>query len=216
MAFSGPCIFKLSIFILLFYLIDMVQVPSILDTTISETISENQASHIQAAVDILASRATVDRFQLNETKCKELLVNFNVKNSTFFEPVVVNGMPIDLVTSAKILDLNLSNDLKWNCHIDFIIKKAKKRLYGVSQLKRPGLGPRELVQLFRTCIRPITEYAWPVFHDGLPVYLSNELECVLKRSMRGYFPLCSYNEAFVKSGLTKLSDRRQELVEKLF
>ncbi|XP_044182118.1 uncharacterized protein LOC122962934 [Acropora millepora] len=50
------------------------------DITISATISENQASHLQAAVDILASRATVDRFQLNETKCKELLVNFNVKN----------------------------------------------------------------------------------------------------------------------------------------
>ena len=55
-------------------------------------------------------------------------------------------MSIYLVTSAKILGLNISNDLKWNCHIDFIIKKAKKRLYGLSQLKRSGLSPRELVQ----------------------------------------------------------------------
>ena len=30
------------------------------------------------------------------------------------------------------------------------------------------------------------------------------------------FSFCSYNEALVKSGLTKLSDRRQELVDKLF
>ena len=30
------------------------------------------------------------------------------------------------------------------------------------------------------------------------------------------FPLCSYNEALVESGLSKLSDRRQELVDKLF
>lgn len=73
----------------------------------------------------------MDKFQLNETKCKELLINFNLKNPTSFDPVVVNGMPIDLVTSAKILvRLNMSSDLKWNCHIDFIIKKAKKRLYG--------------------------------------------------------------------------------------
>jgi len=106
------------------------------DATISETISKNQASHIQAAVDTLASRATADKFQLNETKCKELLINFNNKNPTSFDPVVVNGMPIDLVNSAKILSLNISNDLKWNCHIGFIIKKAKKRLYGLSQLKR--------------------------------------------------------------------------------
>ena len=107
-------------------------------------------------------------------------------------------MPIDLVTSAKILGLNISNDLKWNCHIDSIIKKAKKRLYSLSQLKRSGLGTRELVQFFCTCIRPITEYACPVFHDGLPVYLSKELEGVQKRAMRIIFPLCSYNEALVE------------------
>ena len=178
------------------------------DTTISETIRKNQASRIQAAIDTLASRATVDKFQLNETKCKELLINFNTKNPTSFDPVVVNGMPIDLVTNAKILGLNFSNDLEGNCHIDFIIKKAKKRLYGLSQFKRSGLGPRELVRFVRTCIRPITEYACPVFHDGL--------EGVQKRAMRIIFPLCSYNDALVKSGLTKLSDRRQELVDKLF
>ena len=33
--------------------------------------------------------------------------------------------------------------------------------------------------------------------------------------MRIIFPLCSYNEAKIKSGLTKLSDRGQELVDKL-
>ncbi|XP_068739340.1 uncharacterized protein [Montipora capricornis] len=184
------------------------------DTTISATISKNQASHIRAAVDTLASHATVDELQLNETKCKELLINLNTKNPTSFDPVVVNGMPIDLVTSAKILGLNISNDLKWNCHIDFIIKKAKKSLYALSQLKRSGLGPRGLVQFFRTCICLITEYACPVFHDGLPVYLSNELEGVQKQAMCIIFPLCSYNEALVKSGLTKLSDR-QELVDRL-
>ena len=34
--------------------------------------------------------------------------------------------------------------------------------------------------------------------------------------MRIIFPLCSSNEVLVESGLTKLSDRRQELVGKLF
>ena len=38
-------------------------------------------------------------------------------------------------------------------------------MYSLSQLKRSGLGTRELVQFFCTCIRPITEYVCPVFHD---------------------------------------------------
>ena len=117
-------------------------------------------------------------------------------------------MPIELVTSAKILGLNVSNDLKWSSLIDSNIKKAKKRLYSLSHLKRFGLGTRELVQFFRTCIRPITEYACPVFHDGL----STELEGVQKRAMCIIFPFCS----LVESSPIKLSDRRQELVDKLF
>ena len=121
-------------------------------------------------------------------------------------------MPIELVTSAKILGLNVSDDLKWNSHIDSNIKKAKKRLYSLSHLKRSGLGSRELVQFFRTCIRPITEYACPVFHDSLPAYLSTELEGVQKRAMCIIFPLCS----LVESSPIKLSDCRQELVDKLF
>jgi len=133
----------------------------------------------------------------------------STKNTTSFDPVVVNGMPIGLVTSVKILGLNVSSDLKWNCHIDSIIKKARRRLYSLSQLERSGLGTRKLVQFYWTCIRPITEYACPVFHDGLPASLSNELEGVQKRAMRIIFPFCTYNEALVESGLIKLSDRRQ-------
>ena len=71
---------------------------------------------------------------------------------------------VDLVTSAKILGLQwFENGIVVYILFDFIIKKAKKHLYGLSQLKRSGLGPRELVQIFRTCIRPIMEYVCPVF-----------------------------------------------------
>ena len=94
------------------------------DTTISETISKNQHSHIQAAVDSLVNRASVDKFQLNETKCKELRINFSTKNTTSFDSVVVNGMPIELVASAKTLRLNVSSDLKCNSHIDSVIKQS--------------------------------------------------------------------------------------------
>ena len=41
--------------------------------------------------------------------------------------------------SAKTLGLNISYDLKWNCHIDSINKNAKKHLYSLSQLIRFGL-----------------------------------------------------------------------------
>ena len=113
------------------------------DTTISETISKNQDSHIHTAVDTLVNRAS-------QTKCKELYINFSTKNTTYFDSVVVNGMPIGLVASVKTLGLNVASDLKWNSRIDSVIKKAKKRLYSLSQLKPSGLGTCELVQFFCT------------------------------------------------------------------
>ena len=44
----------------------------------------------------------MDKIWFNETKYKELRINFNT-NNTLFDPVVVNGIPIDLVARAKIL-----------------------------------------------------------------------------------------------------------------
>ena len=98
------------------------------DTTILETISKNQESQIQAAIDTLVNGASGDKFQLNKTKCKEPHINFSTKTTTSFDHIVVNDMPIELVATVKIPGLNASSDLKWNCHIDSIIKKAKKCL----------------------------------------------------------------------------------------
>ena len=66
-----------------------------------------------------------------------------------------------------------------------VVKKARKRL-----LKRSGLGSNELVQFYRTCIRPIT--------DSLPLYLSRELKAVQKMARRIIFSCISYEDALVK------------------
>ena len=137
------------------------------DTTISETISKNQDTHIQAAVNTLVNPRFLGHFQLNETKCKELRINFSTKNTTSFDPVVVNDKPIELVATAKILGLNVSSDLKWNSHIDSIIKKAQKRLYSLSQLKRSGLGTRGLVPVFPTAFPRTSPMNLSEYKNGL-------------------------------------------------
>ena len=114
-----------------------------------------------------------------------------------------------------LLSSTLSSNLKWN-HVDEIVKKSRKRLYCLSQLKRSGLKPPELIQFYRTCTRPITEYTSPVFHDCLPAYLSKDIESIQRRAMRISFPSLSYKEALDEAGLISLSVRRQSLTNKLF
>ena len=50
------------------------------DITMSEDILKNQPSQVQAAVDHLSK---LDKFQLNETKCKELRIGFSKAEREF-------------------------------------------------------------------------------------------------------------------------------------
>ena len=120
------------------------------------------------------------------------------------------------MTSAKLLGLNISSDLKWNVHVLELVKKTSCRLYFLRQLKRSQATPEELILFYITCIRSILEYACPVFHRALPGYLSEDLERLQKRALRIIYPGMSYNQALEFSGLPTLFERREEFSSKLF
>ena len=170
------------------------------DTTMSESIVKGGVRYFQNDVDEFVWQALVNKFQLNERKCKELRIGFG-KETPRFDPIQINGGLVEVVIDAKILGLHISNNLKWNKHIDEIIKKVRKRLYFFSQLKRSKVGVNELVQFYITCIRPIIEYACQAFHNGLTQYLSYDLEMIQKRAMKIIFPWIPYDEALGVAGL---------------
>ena len=109
-----------------------------------------------------------------------------------------------------------SVDLKWNAHVDEIVKKVNKRLYFLRQLKRAQVKSKELVLFYLTCIRSVMEYACTLFHSSLPQYLSVDLERCQKRSLRIMFPDKEYDEALACTGLLSLHERRENIADKLF
>ena len=185
------------------------------DTSMPETVHKGQPSGIQFAVDDLVRQAEIDKFQLNETKCKELQISFS-RSVDPFEAVTINNKPIEVVTSAKLLGLTISNNLKWNAHRENVIKKGASRLYLLRQLKRAKGDPAQLLCSYNTCIRPMSEYACQVFHNGLPEYLSEELEKIQRRALRIIFPDLGYQEAKKECNIAPLHQRRQWLTERLF
>ena len=60
--------------------------------------------------------------QINLSKTKELHVCFSFQ-SPFYAPIIVSDRVIDTVSEAKLLGVVISSDLKWNSHIDYIIRK---------------------------------------------------------------------------------------------
>ena len=86
----------------------------------------------------------------------------------------------------------------------------------LSRFKRAKVPPKELLTFYTTCIRPITEYARPVFYNGLPKYLSNELERLQKPALRIICPEVSYADALVTRNLIPLYERKNTLTVKFF
>ena len=153
------------------------------DTTLAECVEKNETSSMQSRVDKFVTKSRADGFQLNESKCKELRISFTKSENTL-EPVTINNTNIEVVPSAKLLGVMISNDLKWNVHVEMICKKVPVSLYFLRQLKRAKVPANDLLSFYSTCIRPVAEYACPVFHTALPQYLSDQLERLQKRALR--------------------------------
>ena len=180
------------------------------DTTIAECVDKKKDSRILSDVEELITKSNQNKFQLNESKCKELRISFT-KPAAVFAPIFINGEAIEVVSTVKLLGLNISSDLRWNCHVAKISK-----LYFLRQLKRANIPAKNLLIFYLACIRPVMEYACPVFHNALPAYLSAELEQLQKRAMRIIFPFAPYRDALHQANLETLTGRRQSITNKPF
>ena len=146
---------------------------------------------------------------MNESKCKELRISFTKSENTL-ELVAINNTNIEVVPSAKLLGVMISNDLKWNVHVEMICKKVAVRLYFLRQLKRTKLPANDLLSFYTTCIRPI-------FHTALPQYLSDQLEHLQKRALRIISTNdLSYRQALEVFNTPTLYDRREAIGNLMF
>ena len=83
---------------------------------------KNGISSLQSRVDEFVTKSQADGFQLNESKFKELRISFT-KSENILEPVTINNTNIEIVPSAKLLGVMISNDLKWNVHEQWAISE---------------------------------------------------------------------------------------------
>ena len=121
---------------------------------------------MQSRVEFL-TKSRADGFHLNESKCKEPRISFTKSENTL-EPLTKNNTNTKVVLSAKLLEVMILNALKWNVDVEMICKKVATRLYFLKQLKRAKVRTKHLLNFYTTCIRPVVEYACPVFHTTLP------------------------------------------------
>ena len=74
-----------------------------------------------------------------------------------------------------MLGVTISNDLRWNIHIEEQLKTTRKLVFIILQLKRAGLTQQQLVTIYQAYIRSILMYGYPCFCN-LPYSLFKRLQ----------------------------------------
>ena len=104
------------------------------------------------------------------------------------QSVTIGEQVLERVEHAQMLGVTISNNLTWSKHVDNIVSKAGKRVDMLYQLKRAGISQNDLVKIYVSIIRPVLEYACPLWSTSLPTYLSDAIEMIQKRVLRSIHP----------------------------
>ena len=183
------------------------------DTTTLEIIPRNSIRLLNFAGNDIHRFSVDHRKKLNLVKCKDMLINFMHNHNFILDSIVLGNNTIETVNTCKLLRVHISSDLKWNCHVEYITKRANKRLYSIRILKRSDTLQIQLVKIYVSLIRPIYEYAAPAWQN-IPDHLQEKIERVQKRALHIIFPDASYSKAMQMAGLTTLKERRERLCVK--
>ncbi len=70
-------------------------------------------------------------------------------------PLTIMSSTVTAVESFRFLGTTISQDLKWDTHIDSIVKKAQQRLFFLRQLKKFNLPQAHMTQFYSAVIESV-------------------------------------------------------------
>jgi hypothetical protein len=122
------------------------------------------------------------------------------------------GEPIQWVDTARYLGMTLYKRLTWSAHIiDQIRKKAAQRLGALGPLlnRRSSLSIRNGVLLYKQLIRPIMDYACPVWTSATRSHIK-KLQLLQSKCLR----VAWYKQIHDDLGVPYFSDHIRHLTER--
>ncbi|KAI5606542.1 gastrula zinc finger protein XlCGF28.1-like [Silurus asotus] len=87
---------------------------------------------------------------LNVSKTKELIMDLSTKQGRSYQPLNINGTPVERVDSFRYLGVKITQGLSWSCQTNTLVKKAWQRLYHLRRLMDSKL-PSQMLKTFYNC-----------------------------------------------------------------
>ena len=124
--------------------------------------------------------------------------------------IVVGDEQIKGADKMNILGVTLDKNCGFASHVLNAARKLRSRSWAISRLKRKGMSEGDLLKVYSSLIRPVVEYASPVWHSTITSEQSYMLEKEQSHVLRQiYGPGVSAKGMRIKANLPLLSARRK-------
>ncbi|KAL0153934.1 hypothetical protein M9458_050765, partial [Cirrhinus mrigala] len=146
------------------------------DTILIGLINDGDKSAYRQEVKELAVWCSHNNLELNTFKTVEMTVDFR-RNPPALPPLTIMDSTVTSVETFRFLGTTITQNLKWDNHIDLIVKKAQQRLYFLRHLRKFNL-PKELL---KQCYSVIIE---SILCTSITVWFSSATKTDLRRLQR--------------------------------
>ena len=113
----------------------------------------------------------------------------------FFHTEVRLGVDefLEVRKELTILGIIIQPNLKWNSNTESICKKAYRNMWTIRRMKVLGMDTFALLDYYMKEVRVHLELAVPVWHSGLTLKLSSDIERVSGSRLRSYLMIGPMN-----------------------
>ena len=182
------------------------------DLTIGETRGFNDDSAIQASLDSLNDWSKKNNLKLNPSKCQAMQIYFGRKSAPSVD-LHIDDHKLAVVDKVKLLGVIIQNNLCWSEQVDSMCGKANRKMFMFRKLKQAALNDDELLVVYRGYVRPVIEYAAPLWHSSITQSQDSQIEKIQKRVCKYILGrrYTTYEDALTTLKLQSLHDRRLKL-----
>ena len=179
-----------------------------------QTKLSDDANVLQEIVDKLKDFASERQMLVNNVKSAVMMFSTS-RTKAFPAEISLDGKYLEVKQKMRILGVIVSSDLRWEENTDHLCKKAFKNMWVLRRMKSLKMDIFTIMDYYMKEVRVHLELAVPVWHSGLTLKLSADLERVQRVAVsillgRSDF---DYGRSCALLGLKPLYVRRQELCE---
>lgn len=206
------------------YIDDLNAIEKIIQTNSVSTITQSKRIlkvHAPKSEELFEElKLTSDRIKMkiNQRKTQMLCISASIHDNiySYIRPVV-DGKKEETKSAEtlKIIGFNFSTSPTVSLHVEIMRGKFRSSLWSLRQLKRSGMKPTDMLNVYKSALRPVLEFACVTFGPMLSRNQVLELERLQLKSMKIiYGPMISYGTVLKETGICTLENRRDNLIKK--